>query len=544
MSHTATQAATTRPDLIGVRGWLLVLCLLMLVGAPVVLLVRIGLYWPGIVRIGVGNWYVMAAGALSMLIDAAVIALGSLAGYRLWTRTRGAVQLAKSVLLLGIAAAALVPVLWLWLAEARLEMQTAISLVGTVIVCTIWFSYLTLSARVGSTYPKDTQTSIRLLANWSDPGLRAIVWQVVIVWAVVVIISYLVGTTASNLAARQIATGFDFLNRMAGIPIGESMLAYDPATDTYGTALIIGILNTLRVAVVGIVLATLLGTVIGIGRLSRNWLLAKLAAVYVETMRNVPLLLHLLFWYALLLGLPGPRQALRIGDSVFLSNRGIELPALIWEPAHSWASLAFAAGLVALWVIGRWAARRQAATGIRPHIWPFTVALLFVLPALTWSVLGAPWAIERPTMRSFNFEGASKISPEYGALLIGLVIYTAGFIAEIVRAGIQAVPHGQWEAARAVGLRHGTILRQIVLPQALRVIIPPMTSQYLNITKNSSLAVAIGYQDVVSIANTVLNQTGQAIEGIAYIMAVYLTISLSISLFMNWYNARVALVER
>jgi len=384
----------------------------------------------------------------------------------------------------------------------------------------------------------------RIRLSWTDPTLRAIFWQIVIVAAVVWCIWYLVDNTARNLAARRIATGFDFLNTTAAIPIGESLLPYDPAKDTYGKALIIGILNTLRVAVVGIILSTILGTFIGIGRLSRNWLLAKLTAAYVEAMRDVPLLLHLLFWYALLLGLPGPRQALRIGESAFLSNRGIKLPALVWEPGHSAAMLAFAAGLILVWAASRWAARRQASTGMRPRIWPLALAALIGLPLAVWYAAGAPWTIERPALRGFNFQGGTNISPEYAALLIGLVIYTSGFVAEIVRSGIESVPRGQWEAAEALGLRHGTILRRIVLPQALRVIIPPMTSQYLNITKNSSLAVAIGYQDVVSIANTVLNQTGQAIEGIAYIMAVYLTISLSISLFMNWYNAHVALVER
>ena len=385
---------------------------------------------------------------------------------------------------------------------------------------------------------------LRIRLHWSDPVLRAIVWQVLILGAVFWGIWYLVDNTGRNLTARRITTGFGFLNTVAGIPIGEAMIAYDPSKDTYARALVIGILNTLRIAVVGIVLATLLGTLIGIGRLSRNWLLARLAAAYVELMRNIPLLLHLLFWYSLLLGLPGPRQALRIGDSVFLSNRGIELPLLVWQPAHDWALLVFVSGLLILPAIGWWANRRQAESGLRPPVWPAGIGLLLVAPLLTWWALGAPWDIARPVLRGFNFVDGNKISPEYGALLIGLVIYTAGYIAEIVRSGIQAVPNGQWEAARAVGLHHGTILRRIVLPQALRVIIPPMTSQYLNITKNSSLAVAIGYQDVVSIANTVLNQTGQAIEGIAYIMAVYLTISLSISLFMNWYNARVALVER
>lgn len=380
--------------------------------------------------------------------------------------------------------------------------------------------------------------------SWSDPVFRAIIWQIVIVGIVVAIGWYLVHNTMQNLNARHIATGFGFLDRVAGIPIGESLISYNPAEDTYGRALWIGVLNTLRVSVVGIILATFLGTLVGIGRLSTNWLLARITGFYVETIRDIPLLLQLLFWYSLLQGLPWARQAWKIGDAVFLSNRGIKMPSLISNPAYDWVVLAFVAGVIGTWLWSRRASRLQEQTGVRPAVWPVAIVALIGLPAVIWGLLGAPFVLEYPVLRGFNFQGGNTLSPEYFALLIGLVIYTAGYIAEIVRSGIQAVPQGQWEAARALGLRHGAILRRIILPQALRVIIPPMTSQYLNLTKNSSLAVAIGYQDIVSIANTTLNQTGQAIEGIAVIMAVYLTISLSISLFMNWYNARIALVER
>lgn len=383
-----------------------------------------------------------------------------------------------------------------------------------------------------------------LRLSWSDPVFRAIVWQVVVVALVALIVWYLVGNTNRNLAARHIATGLAFLNRVAGIPIGESPIPYNPAVDTYGTALIIGILNTLRVAAVGIVLATILGTLIGIGRLSANWLLAKLTAFYVETLRDIPVLLQLFFWYSILQTLPPPRQAWHIDGALYLSNRGAKVAELIWEPAHSWALVAFVLGAVGTFAWSRAARTRQEATGIRPRVWPVALLLLIGLPVGVWALLGAPHEFDVPSLRGFNFQGGATISPEYFALLLGLVVYTAAYIAEIVRSGIQAVPLGQWEAAGALGLRRGAVLRRIVLPQALRVIIPPLTSQYLNITKNSSLAVAIGFQDIVSIAYTTLNQTGQAIEGIAIIMAVYLTISLSISLFMNWYNARIALVER
>jgi general L-amino acid transport system permease protein len=367
---------------------------------------------------------------------------------------------------------------------------------------------------------------------------------VIVIGGVVLIGWYLVANTIGNLRARNIATGWAFLGRTAGIPIGEAPIAYDPAVDTYGRALLIGVLNTLRVAVVGIVLATIIGTLVGIGRLSRNWLLAKVTAVYVETLRDIPLLLQLLFWYGLLQALPAPRQSLHLPGDVFLSNRGIKFPLLEWAPAHGWALFGLLCGVMLTWLWSGMAEQKQEESGRRPPVWPVGFVLIVGLPLVIWAAKGAPFTLDAPVLKGFNFQGGISISPEYTALLIGLVAYTATYIAEIVRSGILAVPKGQWEAAEALGLHRGAVLRRIVLPQALRVIIPPLTSQYLNLTKNSSLAVAIGYQDVVSIANTVLNQTGQAIEGVAYIMAVYLTISLSISLFMNWYNARIALVER
>jgi general L-amino acid transport system permease protein len=384
----------------------------------------------------------------------------------------------------------------------------------------------------------------RMQLSWTDPVFRSIVWQILVVGIVIAIGWYFVHNTNENLAARHIATGFGFLDRVAGIPIGESLISYNPAVNTYGRALIIGVLNTLQVAVIGVVLATILVTLIGIGRLSKNWLMAKLTAFYVETLRDIPLLLQLLFWYTILQGLPAPRQAFHLGNFAFLTNRGMRLPELDWQPAHTWALLAFIVGIIGTILWNRRAHRRQDETGIRPAVWPVALALLIGLPVAVWAVLGAPFTIELPVLKGFNFQGGGTVSPEYFALLLGLVIYTASYIAEIVRSGIQAIPQGQWEAAGALGLYPGAVLRQIILPQAMRIIIPPMTSQYLNLTKNSSLAVAIGFQDIVSIADTTLNQTGQAIEGIAIIMAVYLTISLSISLFMNWYNARIALVER
>ena len=382
-----------------------------------------------------------------------------------------------------------------------------------------------------------------LRLSWSDERVRAIVWQLLVVGVVVGIAYWLWSNTVHNLEVRRIATGFGFLNREAGLPIAESLIEYSP-TDTYFRALMVGLLNTLKVAVVGIVLATVLGTLIGIARLSKNWLLSKIAGVYIEVIRDLPLLLQLLFWYAILQGLPGPRQALNPVDGVFLSNRGLKLPWIEWQDAHSYAVLAFLAGAVASFLYRRAARAKQMQDGQPRRVWPVALGLMLALPIGVWWVMGAPFTPDMPALRGFNFRGGLNVSPEYFALLLGLVLYTAGFIAEIVRAGILAVNQGQWEAAQALGLKPGQVLNKIVLPQALRVIVPPMTSQFLNLTKNSSLAVAIGYQDIVSIANTTLNQTGQAIEGIAIIMLVYLTISLSISLFMNWYNAKIALVER
>ena len=383
-----------------------------------------------------------------------------------------------------------------------------------------------------------------LQLRWSDPRFRNIVWQAVVLGTVGLIVWYLVDNTNKNLAARRIATGFGFLARTAGIPIGEHLIDYDPSVHTYGRALWIGVLNTLKVAVVGIVLATILGTLVGIARLSKNWLIARISGVYVEVVRDIPLLLQLLFWYSALQALPVPRQAFNPIAGVFLSNRGFKVPVLEWQHAHWWVLGAFLVGALGTLLWTRVADKRQDETGVRPRVWPVSLGLMLVVPLLVWAALGAPFTLELPALRGFNFQGGATISPEYGALTLGLVLYTAAYIAEIVRSGILSVPTGQWEAAGAIGMRAGPTLRKIVLPQALRVIIPPMTSQFLNLTKNSSLAVAIGFQDVVSIANTTLNQTGQAIEGIAVIMAVYLAISLSISLFMNWYNARIALVER
>lgn len=375
-------------------------------------------------------------------------------------------------------------------------------------------------------------------------GARNIFYQVLAVGAVVALFAWLALNTADNLERRNISTGFGFLEREAGMEIGESAIDYAPS-DSYGRAFVVGLLNTLRVALIGIALASVIGLFVGLARLSRNWLVARMALAYVETLRNVPLLLQLFFWYALITeAAPAPREALNPLPGVFLSARGLQVPALETDPVHRWAVWAFLAGAVACWLLLRRLRALRERTGNAPPAWPLVAALLVAPPAAALALSGAPLGVELPEFQRFNFRGGTSLTPEFAALLLGLTLYTASFIAEIVRSGIQAIPRGQWEAARALGLRPGRVMKDVILPQALRVIIPPLTSQYLNLTKNSSLAVAIAYPDLVSIANVSINQTGQAIECIAIIMAVYLAISLAISLAMNLYNRAVALVER
>lgn len=380
-------------------------------------------------------------------------------------------------------------------------------------------------------------------AWWNDANVRAVLYQIVTVLVILGIAWYLISNTLGNLASRNIATGFGFLEREAGMPIGEHLISYTPAS-SYGRAYLVGMLNTIFVSAIGIVLATILGTIVGIARLSSNWLIAKLASVYVEVIRNIPLLLQLFVWYGVLLALPPARQSLSPLPGVFLSQRGLYFPVLYEHPVHAVMLILLVLGVALTVVVNRWGKRRQALTGKPlPMLGP-ALGLMLGLPLIAWLIAGAPFDPNVPAMKGFNFQGGASVTPEFVALLLGLVTYTAAFIAETVRAGILAVPRGQWEAARAVGLSETRILRLIVLPQALRVIVPPTTSQYLNLTKNSSLAVGIAYPELVSVGYTMINQTGQAVEGIAMIMAVYLTLSLLIAAFMNWYNKRIALKER
>jgi general L-amino acid transport system permease protein len=379
---------------------------------------------------------------------------------------------------------------------------------------------------------------------WRNPTFRGIAYQVVFVAAVASLIAFVVHNTLGNIGRQNIATGFGFLHREAAFGIGESLITYSPA-DTYARALMVGLTNTLHVAALGIVLATMLGTLMGLARLSGNWLVRKLARAYVETFRNIPLALQLFFWWGLLNKMaPGPRQAWRILPDVFVCNRGIIYPVPLANPAYRWVGAAFCVGLAAAVGFNRWAKRRQAATGRQSPTGWIALALIIGVPGAVFLGFGAPLTLDVPALNGFNFRGGATMSPEFAALLIGLVIYTGTFIAEIVRAGILAVGWGQSEAAMALGLKPAQRMRLIVLPQALRIIVPPMTNQYLGLAKNSSLAAIIGFPDLVSVANTTMNQTGQAVEGIAIIMAVYLSLSLAISLAMNLYNRAVALVER
>jgi len=378
-----------------------------------------------------------------------------------------------------------------------------------------------------------------------NPRVRGIAYQVVLCALVLFLAWSAIHNAVENLARAKIASGFGFWSNTAGFDISQSLINYSNIS-TYGRAFWVGLLNTLLVAALGIVFATILGFIIGISRLSTNWLVARMAGFYVETIRNIPLLLQLLFWYnAVLKALPAVRDSLAIPGGGFLNNRGLFLPQPIAQPGAQWPLIALAFGIVAAVAFRVWAKRRHESTGEWAPVFWTTLGLVVLVPFAVLALSGFPIAFSYPQSGRFNIQGGIEVLPEFMALLFGLVIYTAAFIAEVVRAGILSVSKGQTEAAYSLGLRPSATLRLVVVPQAMRVIIPPLTSQYLNLTKNSSLAVAIGYPDLVQIfAGTVLNQTGQAVEVIAITMAVYLTISLVTSALMNLYNLRIALVER
>jgi general L-amino acid transport system permease protein len=379
--------------------------------------------------------------------------------------------------------------------------------------------------------------------SWRSQAFRGLMYQILAVVLIGGAVWFLAHNTAENMRIRGIKSGFDFLTAPAGFDIGESLFPFD-SNNPYWKAFLIGITNTLRVAIIGIILTTILGTMIGVGRFSRNGLVRGLCQAYVEFFRNVPVLLQLLMWYLLFTELlPDIADAKQVGG-FFLSKGGLSFPEPVWAAGHVWAIGGVVVGLVAAWFYRRWAQSKFEATGqLRSMVWaPIAVVIAFGI--LGWLVGGAPSEFNLPKKGEFSVEGGGSLTPEFLAVLLGLTLYTASFVAEVVRSGISSVARGQGEASQALGLSKNQEMQKVLLPQALRVIIPPMTSQFLNLTKNSSLAVAIGYPDVVSIANTALNQTGRAVECIAIIMLVYLTTSLSTSIFMGWYNAKSAIQER
>ncbi len=384
-----------------------------------------------------------------------------------------------------------------------------------------------------------------------DRHFRGIFSELVIFTLLAAFLWWITGNTVENLHRLKgdQVVGFDFLSSTAGFGINQILFIDYAETSSYATAIMVGLINTLVLSFAGIVLATIIGFIIGIMRLSHNWVISKLAAGYVEFFRNVPLLLQIFVWYnAVLKPLPRPRQSIAVADSIFINNRGVYAPKPLFTDAWWFVVAAFIFGIVASWFIARWAHRRQMETGQPFPVLTTALALIFGLPLLTYGLVhllaGPPVHFDYPVLRGFNYQGGMRIIPEFIAMLLALSIYTGAFIGEIVRAGIQAVPHGQTEAALALGLTRGQMLRLVIIPQAMRVIIPPLTSQYLNLTKNSSLAVAIAYPDLVAVGGIVINQSGHELEVFAIWMLIYLSLSLATSAFMNWYNAKMKLVER
>jgi len=395
---------------------------------------------------------------------------------------------------------------------------------------------------MNKTNPSDP-SSVGFLNN---PQNRAVIYQVVALALVVLLAYYFMTNMFANVDKRGITTGFGFLDNIAGFGISQTLIPYDDGASTFYDVFIVGLLNTLLVSVVGVILASALGLLIGVGRLSQNFLISRLSLVYIETFRNIPILLQILFWYNVVLAaLPSPRRSFSYLDSFFLNNRGLLSPSPIFEQGSGFILVAFILAIVGVIFLGRWAKKRHDLTGEEFPLIKVSLAIVLLAPLLVYFVTGQPISAEYPVLKGFNFRGGLTIIPELLALIFALSIYTATYIAEAVRAGIEAVPPGQKEAAKALGLKDHVILRKVVLPQALRVIIPPVINQYLNLIKNSSLATAIGYPDIVTLfSGTTLNQVGQAIEIILMTMAVYLTFSIVISLMLNWVNAKMAIKGR
>jgi len=381
-------------------------------------------------------------------------------------------------------------------------------------------------------------------ALMSNSALRGVAVQVLLGFGMLITAWVISHNAVANLQRANIRSGFGFLEARAGFEIARPLIQYS-SDSTYGRALVVGLLNTVLIAVTGIVAATIIGFLVGIGRLSSNWLIARICALYVEVFRNVPPLLVVFFWYLGILSvLPQPRESLRLPLHLFLNNRGLTFPTPVPASGLDVVAGMFALGLLLSFLLSRWAGIRQAETGRRFPTLSANVGLVLVLTTMTFFATGAPLSFSYPVAGTFNITGGSVVGPEFISLFMALSFYTASFIAEIVRAGIQGVPKGQTEAAKALGLRPSAAMSLIVIPQAFRIIIPPLTSQYLNLTKNSSLAIAVGFSDLIAVGGTTLNQTGQAIEIIAIWMLIYLTLSVTTSVFMNWFNAKMALLER
>ena len=380
---------------------------------------------------------------------------------------------------------------------------------------------------------------------FSDERFRSIFFQTLVVGLFALGIFFIVQTTAYNLEKRNIATGWRFLSDPAGFDISFSPFLEFKSTDTHLKVYFVGVLNTLLVSITGCIAATILGFIVGIIRLSSNWLLSRISYIYVEFTRNVPLLLQIILWYSILIQLPRVKQSLQILDVFYISNRGLYSPRPIFESGFTYIFIAIILALISSFFIRRWAKKRQDLTGDQYPVFYTSFGLIFIIPLILFFILGSPMSFEYPEMKGFNFKGGLVIRPEFIAMFLALSIYTAAFISETVRAGILSVTKGQREASAALGLKQSWIMRLIIIPQALRVIVPPLTSQYLNLTKNSSLGIAVGYADLVhGFGGISLNQTGQAIECMVIVMATYLTISLTISFFMNIYNRSIQFKEK
>ncbi|MCV9965322.1 amino acid ABC transporter permease [Pararhizobium sp. BT-229] len=403
---------------------------------------------------------------------------------------------------------------------------------------------MTIDATIPPGKHKSTDSIKSTGSILNDPKVRGLIYQGITLLLLVLLVYWVTTNTIENLRRANIASGYGFLNGRAGFDVGQSLIAFT-SDSTYGRALVVGFLNTILVAITGIITATIIGFLVGIGRLSKNWLIAKLSMVYVEVFRNIPPLLVIFFWYSGVLAvLPQPRESVALPLDMYINNRGLAFPRPVFDSGAQFTFYALVIAVIASIVFARHASKKQMETGKRlPVLWT-VLGLVIGLPLLTFFATGMPITFDVPVAGKFNLTGGSVIGPEFLSLFLALSFYTASFIAEIVRAGIRGVSHGQSEAAHALGVRPGLTTRLVVVPQAMRIIIPPLTSQYLNLTKNSSLAIAIGYADLVAVGGTILNQTGQAVEIVSIWMIVYLTLSLSTSLFMNWFNAKMALVER